>query len=69
MEQRVEARPATILVVDDEDGIRLLVGKILRHQGYIVLEAKEGQHAIELFRTHQGTVDLVITDVTMPERA
>jgi PAS domain S-box-containing protein len=66
-EQGPGSRKGTILVVDDEEGIRLLIGKILRHQGYRVLEAKDGQHAIEIFQTHRGTVDLVIADVTMPE--
>jgi len=67
VERRAEAGQETILVVDDEDGIRQLVGKILRRQGYKVLEARDGQQAIELFQAHHGIVNLVIADVTMPE--
>lgn len=66
VEPKAGARTEIVLVVDDEEGIRLLVGKILRRQGYKVLEAGDAQQAIELFRTHQGKVSLVIADVTMP---
>ncbi len=57
---------ATILVVEDEAGIRALVRKILRRQGYEVLEAANGQDALALCREHGQRVDLLITDVLMP---
>jgi len=56
---------ATILVVEDEAGIRALVRKILRRQGYQVLEAANGQEALALCRDSQR-VELLITDVLMP---
>jgi PAS domain S-box-containing protein len=58
---------ATILVVEDEAGIRALVRKILRRQGYQVLEAANGQDALALCREHGPRVDLLITDVLMPQ--
>jgi PAS domain S-box-containing protein len=58
---------ATILVVEDEAGIRALVRKILRRQGYEVLEAANGQDALALCREHGQRVDLLITDVLMPQ--
>lgn len=58
---------ATILVVEDEAGIRALVRKILRRQGYQVLEAANGQDALALCREHGQRVDLLITDVLMPQ--
>jgi PAS domain S-box-containing protein len=58
---------ATILVVEDEAGIRALVRKILRRQGYDVLEAANGQEALALCRDHGRRVDLLITDVLMPQ--
>ena len=58
---------ATILVVEDEAGIRALVRKILRRQGYEVLEAANGQDALALCREHGRRVDLLITDVLMPQ--
>jgi CheY-like chemotaxis protein len=70
----VEAGPAepasqleTILVVEDEAGIRALVRKILRRQGYQVLEAANGVEALAICREHSGQIDLLITDVIMPE--
>jgi len=58
---------ATILVVEDEAGIRALVRKILRRQGYEVLEAANGQDALVLCREHGQRVELLITDVLMPQ--
>ena len=57
----------TILVVEDEAGIRALVRKILRRQGYEVLEASNGNEALIVCREHSGTLDLLITDVMMPQ--
>jgi PAS domain S-box-containing protein len=58
---------ATILVVEDEAGIRALVRKILRRQGYEVLEAANGEDALMLCREHGPRVELLITDVLMPQ--
>ena len=58
---------ATILVVEDEAGIRALVRKILRRQGYEVLEAANGQDALALCREHGQRIELLITDVLMPQ--
>jgi PAS domain S-box-containing protein len=58
---------ATILVVEDEAGIRALVRKILRRQGYQVLEAANGQDALALCRDNSQRVELLITDVLMPQ--
>jgi two-component system, cell cycle sensor histidine kinase and response regulator CckA len=58
---------ATILVVEDEAGIRALVRKILRRQGYEVLEAANGQDALALCREQGKRVELLITDVLMPQ--
>jgi PAS domain S-box-containing protein len=58
---------ATILVVEDEAGIRALVRKILRRQGYQVLEAANGEEALTLCRDNGQRVELLITDVLMPQ--
>ncbi|HTC90418.1 MAG TPA: response regulator [Bryobacteraceae bacterium] len=65
--QEPTAPLATILVVEDEAGIRALVRKILRRQGYEVLEAANGQDALALCREHGQRVELLITDVLMPQ--
>jgi two-component system cell cycle sensor histidine kinase/response regulator CckA len=57
----------TVLVVDDEDVVRKLVSRILRSQGYAVLDARNGGEAKLLSERHQGAIHLVLTDVVMPE--
>src|SRR5262249_4718526 len=56
----------TILVVEDEAGIRALVQKFLRKQGYETLEASNGEEALAVVRAHTGAIDLLITDMVMP---
>jgi len=56
----------TILLVEDEDGLRALNARGLTSRGYTVLEASNGLEAIEAFDKH-GHVDLVVSDVVMPE--
>lgn len=55
---------ATILVVDDEEMLRNLLSKILEKEGYSVLLAESGQHALEVLI--DSNVDIVLTDVKMP---
>jgi DNA-binding response OmpR family regulator len=62
----VEGGTETILLVEDEEPIRRSATRVLERFGYTVLVAEEGHIALELFRSHAGSVDLVITDVVMP---
>ena len=68
---RPEAEPRggseTILVVEDEDVVRALACRGLREQGYTVLEAKHGLEALERVERDRAPIDLVISDVVMPE--
>jgi PAS domain S-box-containing protein len=57
----------TILLVEDEDVVRGLTRKILMQAGYNVLDAQSGQEAIRLCRAHAGPIDMLLTDVVMPE--
>ena len=57
----------TILLVEDEESVRQLVRETLESRGYRVLEAENGQAGVEAAAAHQGTIDLIITDVVMPE--
>ncbi len=67
-QQLTPARGAeTLLVVEDEDGVRRLACRILRAQGYTVLEARNGSEALSTFQDHDGVIELVLTDVVMPE--
>ncbi len=55
----------TILIADDETRMRKLVGDFLKKEGYSVIEAADGQQALELFH-NTGEISLVILDVMMP---
>jgi PAS domain S-box-containing protein len=61
-----EARPATVLVVDDEDIIRALMKRTLEEAGYEVLLARNGREALDSLARHRGAVDLVLSDLVMP---
>jgi two-component system cell cycle sensor histidine kinase/response regulator CckA len=56
----------TILLVEDEDAVRSFAARALTMRGYSVLEANEGGPALEIVRAHSGPINLLITDVVMP---
>lgn len=56
----------TILLVEDESSVRTLTARMLEHQGYKVIQAKEGISALTLFKKNKDKIDLLITDVIMP---
>jgi two-component system, cell cycle sensor histidine kinase and response regulator CckA len=70
---RAAAKPAddtgqgTILLVEDEEGLRGLNARGLTSRGYTVLQAANGFEAIEAFDSYFGKIDLVVSDVVMPE--
>jgi two-component system cell cycle sensor histidine kinase/response regulator CckA len=57
----------TILLVEDEEGLRSLNARGLRSRGYSVIEASNGIEAMEALEQRNGAVDLVVSDVVMPE--
>ncbi len=57
---------ATVLVVDDDDRVRLLTERILVRAGYRVLSATSGPQALALARDHAGEIDLLLSDMVMP---
>jgi two-component system cell cycle sensor histidine kinase/response regulator CckA len=57
----------TILLVEDEEGLRSLNARGLRSRGYSVIEASNGVEAMEALEEKDGAVDLVVSDVVMPE--
>jgi two-component system, cell cycle sensor histidine kinase and response regulator CckA len=56
----------TILLVEDEEIIRLMLTEILRQQGYVVLEASRASEALALAANHVKSIDLLVTDMSMP---
>src|SRR6476469_4433712 len=57
----------TLLLAEDEDAVRQSTREFLSLSGYIVLEAKNGPEALALARAYNGVIDLMITDVVMPQ--
>jgi PAS domain S-box-containing protein len=55
-----------ILIVDDEDAVRLVAGEMLRRNGATILLAADGTEALALFQQHRHTIDLILLDLTMP---
>jgi two-component system cell cycle sensor histidine kinase/response regulator CckA len=60
------ARGQKILVVDDEDAVRRITGRILTRHGYEVVEAAGGEEALAIYHGMERPPDLVLTDVAMP---
>jgi PAS domain S-box-containing protein len=56
----------TLLVVDDDTGVRDLVEELSRRRGFRVLAAEDGRRAMEIFRAHAGEIEAALLDVTMP---
>ena len=57
----------TVLVAEDEEGVRRLIRKILEEQGYSVLDARHGKDAVLMAAAARRPIDLLVTDVVMPE--
>ncbi|HSN90758.1 MAG TPA: ATP-binding protein [Anaeromyxobacteraceae bacterium] len=58
--------PATVLVVEDDDGVRRAAARSLRRAGYGVLAASSGPEALRLAAEHGGPIDLLLSDVGLP---
>jgi len=56
-----------VLLVEDEEAVRSFASRALASRGYTVLEASTGVEALEVMDREQGKVDLVVSDVVMPE--
>lgn len=61
-----EVGEETILLVEDEDGVRRMACKMIESLGYTLLAAADGEEGIRVAEAHTGEIDLIITDVVMP---
>jgi two-component system cell cycle sensor histidine kinase/response regulator CckA len=62
-----ETKP-TILLVEDEGFVREVTGEVLQAAGYEVLKARNATEAVRAFHRHRGHIQLLITDVVLPDR-
>jgi CheY-like chemotaxis protein len=65
-EEQTRGAGETILLVEDEEGVRKLIREVLSRRGYLILEAADTDDALRLARDHEGVIDLLLTDVVMP---
>jgi CheY-like chemotaxis protein len=56
----------TVLLAEDDDSVRVVMGEVLRDLGYQVLEAREGREALAIAASYAGRIDILLTDVVMP---
>lgn len=61
-----QSRQNTILLAEDHEGLRYAVATYLRREGYLVIEALHGLDALRKGRDYFGSVDVLVTDLTMP---
>ena len=64
--QPLERGAETVLLVEDEEGLRQLLKTVLEGAGYQVLEAGNGRQALDLSSAHDGPIDMLVSDVVMP---
>jgi two-component system, cell cycle sensor histidine kinase and response regulator CckA len=64
---RISEGPETILLVEDDEGVRKLVREVLDNEGYRLLEAANGVAALSICAQYEKPIHLLLTDVVMPE--
>jgi CheY-like chemotaxis protein len=63
----MDGRSGTILLVDDSDVVRDVIACMLENDGLTVLQASGGEEALALLRRGEASIDLLLTDIVMPE--
>ena len=56
----------TVLMIDDNEVLRSAVSKVLRTQGFRVLEADDGRSGVDLFQVHEAAIDVIVLDLNLP---
>ena len=59
-------KTVTILIIDDEDMLRLPIASMLRRKGHSVLETRDGATGVDMFRAQAPDIDIVLLDLTLP---
>jgi two-component system cell cycle sensor histidine kinase/response regulator CckA len=63
----VSRRRETVLLVEDDDAVRLAVRRTLEKVGYRILEARDGHEGLQVSNTYEGDIDVLVTDLMMPK--
>lgn len=58
----------TVLVIEDDNGVRNILREMLERSGYSVMEASDGQEGVDVYRSHGKGIHLIISDVIMPRK-
>lgn len=61
-----KAGKGTLLLVEDESGVREFAAAVLKQDGYTILQAESGESALEVWRWHSARIDLLLSDVVLP---
>jgi CheY-like chemotaxis protein len=64
--EEVAGMTGTVMLVEDEEGLRVATAKMLRKTGLAVIEASDGWEALELLRDHEREIDLILLDMNIP---
>src|SRR5215469_16551430 len=64
--EKQEDTAKTVLIIEDEESLRLAVCKVLKRRGFRVLEAADGRAGVDLFQAHAAAIDVVLLDLTLP---
>ena len=65
-ETRPSEKAGTVLLAEDDESLRRIISQVLASSGYTVLEAENGQEALEHAKRHRENIDAVVTDIVMP---
>lgn len=60
--------PETVLVIEDDHGVRNILREMLERSGYSVMEASDGEEGVMVYRSHGDGINLIISDVIMPKK-
>ena len=65
--KNADGLPKQVLIAEDEPVVRLLLQRLLKSWGYRTLSASNGKQAVEMAQQHDGEIDVLLSDITMPE--
>lgn len=68
VDTQVNGQGNGLLLVDDEEKLRKVLAEVLRHNGFTVREACDGEQALEMYRRYRHETDLILMDVVMPNK-